>query len=489
MKHRKAIRPGLKWRIVGYMSLFSLVTVLVLWLFQVVFLEDVYRFIKRNEITQSAQSILGNIDTPKYDLEDLVTRLSQENDVCISIRTSSMEIVADSCIGKSCILHHMPSEVLNKYYNDALRSGGKDFETIPREAFRFDRYDPNKYKGNVPESDGGMGESLLLTVTDKSDAHGEVAVFLNLTTSPLGATKKTLQTELGFMVIILLSASVILSFVMSRHIASPISKMSDEARKLATGDYKVDFGGKGYKESEELADSLNFAAGELSKLDTLQKELIANISHDLRTPLTMISGYAEMMRDIPGEMTAENLKIIIDESQRLSALVSDVMDLSKLGANIDELKKSEFSLTKTVEAVIERVGKMSACDGYKISFICDHDAIVYADETRILQVIYNLVINAINHTGEDKSVCVKQAVIDEGKAVRIEVSDTGEGIKEEDLPYIWDRYYKVDRVHKRASVGSGLGLSIVKNILKLHSASFGVESHAGKGSTFWFELM
>lgn len=264
--------------------------------------------------------------------------------------------------------------------------------------------------------------------------------------------------------------------------------MSKEARLLATGNYNVNFSGKGYKESEELANSLNFAAGELSKLDSLQKELIANISHDLRTPLTMISGYAEMMRDIPGEMTGDNLKIIIDESQRLSMLVSDVMDLSKLGANIEELKKSEFSLTEKIEAVIERIGKMSACDGYKINFVCDHDAIVYADETRILQVIYNLITNAINHTGEDRTVNVRQIVLDGGKAVRIEVTDSGEGIKEEDLPYIWDRYYKVDRVHKRASVGSGLGLSIVKNILKLHSANFGVESREGEGSTFWFEL-
>ena len=164
------------------------------------------------------------------------------------------------------------------------------------------------------------------------------------------------------------------------------------------------------------------------------------------------------------------------------------MDLSKLGANIESIKMSEFNLTKSIEAVIERIGRMSACDGYKIEFICDHDAIVVADENLILRVVYNLIINAINHTGEDKRVVVKQTVSPECHSVRIEVTDTGEGISKEDLPYIWDRYYKVDRVHKRANVGSGLGLSIVKSILNQQKALYGVISEEGVGSTFWFEL-
>ncbi len=471
------------------MALFCAMIVILLWLFQVVFLEDIYKLIKRGEIKQSADVICENIDIEDEDLETLAARIAQENDVCISIYTASLEKITEVCLGKDCILHHIPSEVLQKYCSDAIRNGGTKFDAIPRDAFRFNKYDPDKYEGDVPKSDEGMGESLILTVVENSESRNEdVVVFLNMTTSPVGSTKKTLETELVFIVVILLVSSVMLSFIMAKHISSPIAKMSKEAKKLATGNYDVDFFAKGYRESAQLASSLNFAAGELSKLDRLQKELIANISHDLRTPLTMISGYAEMMRDIPGEMTAENLKIIIDESQRLSMLVSDVMDISKLGANIDKLEKSEFNLTEKIEAVIERLDKMSSCEGYKIKFESEDDAIVYADETRILQVVYNLITNAINHTGEDKCVFVKQTVLDNGRAVRIEVTDTGEGIRREDLPYIWDRYYKVDRIHKRANVGSGLGLSIVKSILTLHGASFGVESEPCKGSTFWFEL-
>lgn len=467
------------------MSLFCAVIIFVLWLFQVVLLEEVYQSVKRAEIKKSAVSLTRNIDNE--DIGELMSRISQQNDICLSIYTEDGLCVAESHILRDCILHHMPTEALFKHYNDARNNGGMDFLTIPRTGFNNGRYDPSKYEGQVPESDSGMGESLMLTQIVKSKK-GDMVVFLNTTTSPVTATKKTLQTELGFIVIIILVGALFVSFIMARQISAPISKMSHEARKLAQGDYTVDFTGKGYKESGELAGSLNYAACELSKTDKLQKELMANISHDLRTPLTMISGYAEMMRDIPGEMSADNLRVIIDESKRLSSLVSDVMDLSKLGADIESLKKSEFNLTKSIESVIERVGRMIAGNGYAIDFEADRDAIVYADESRILQVVYNLITNAINHTGEDKRVVVRQTVSDDARSVRIEVVDTGEGIAEADLPYIWDRYYKVDRVHKRANIGSGLGLSIVKTILKQHDALYGVSSTPGKGSTFWFEL-
>lgn len=477
--------PGLKWRIILYMSLFCAVIIFILWLFQVVFLEEVYKSVKRSEIERSAVSICRNIDNDQ--IETLMSRISQENDICISIYTAGGTKVAESHIVQSCMLHHMPDEVLFKYYDDAVKNGGKDFLTIPRGGFNNGRYDPSDYEGRVPDTDEGMGEILLLTVIEHSAERNEdMVIYLNTVTSPVSATKNTLQAELMFIIVILLVGAVIVSFIMAKHISVPITRMSAEARQLAEGNYNVDFSGKGYKESGELASSLNYAARELSKTDKLQKELMANISHDLRTPLTMISGYAEMMRDIPGEMTADNLRIIIDESKRLSSLVTDVMDLSKLGADIEELKITEFNLTKSIEAVIERIERMS--DGYTIEFECDHDAIVRADETRILQVVYNLIINAINHTGEDKKVCVKQIVMPGEKSVRIEVSDTGDGIAKEDLPYIWDRYYKVDRFHKRADIGSGLGLSIVKNILKLHKAYYGVISEVGVGSTFWFEL-
>ena len=135
--------------------------------------------------------------------------------------------------------------------------------------------------------------------------------------------------------------------------------------------------------------------------------------------------------------------------------------------------------------MVERNAKLLEPYGYKVVFGYDRHVYVNADEFKIYQVIYNLLGNAVNYTGEDKRVTISQKVIDD--KVRIEVIDTGEGIEPDKLSYVWDRYYKVDKTHKRAVIGTGLGLSIVKNILELHNAKYGVNSQVGKGSTFWFE--
>ena len=257
---------------------------------------------------------------------------------------------------------------------------------------------------------------------------------------------------------------------------------------LATGDYDVEFEHSGVKEIDELADSLNYTKTELGKIDTLQKELIANISHDLRTPLTLISGYAEVMRDIPGEATDENLQVIIDESNRLTSLVSDVLDISKLSAGVEQMRPETIDLKECIEAIIPRYNKLVEKDDYKIVFSCGsiESAPIVADRTRLEQVIYNLVNNALSYTGEDKTVTIE--LLEKPESFAVHIIDSGEGIEADKLPYIWERYYKVDKNHRRARMGSGLGLSIVKQILDAHSAAYGVNSTPGKGSDFWFEM-
>ena len=255
---------------------------------------------------------------------------------------------------------------------------------------------------------------------------------------------------------------------------------------MAKGKYDITFPNNGYREIAELGDTLNYAATELSKTEELRRELIANVSHDLRTPLTMITGYGEVMRDLPGENTPENVQIIIDEAKRLTDLVNDMLDISKLQSGTQTLKLERFSLTETIQDTMLRYHKLTEHDGYQISFLYRENVFVTADQLRISQVVYNLINNAIVYTGEDKKIEVSQTVYDD--KVRISVTDTGEGIEQDMLPLIWDRYYKVDKTHKRAVVGTGLGLSIVKSTVELHGGTCGVTSQKGVGSTFWFEL-
>ena len=246
------------------------------------------------------------------------------------------------------------------------------------------------------------------------------------------------------------------------------------------------FEGDSYREIAQLSETLNQAAVELAKAEGLQRELIANVSHDLRTPLTMITAYSEIMRDLPGENSPENVQVIIDEAKRLTSLVNDLLDVSKLQAGVMELNLKEYDLTASIESVLARYSKFLEQNGYTVDFEYDRNILVVADEDKMYQVIYNLVNNAINYTGEDKKIIVRQRVA--GSIARIEVIDTGEGIAPEELTNVWERYYKVDKNHKRAVMGTGLGLSIVKNVLKLHGLSYGVNSEVGKGTCFWFEI-
>ena len=233
---------------------------------------------------------------------------------------------------------------------------------------------------------------------------------------------------------------------------------------------------------------ISYAEKELSKVDMMQRDLIANVSHDLRTPLTMLKAYAEMIRDLSGDNPVkrnEHLEIIISETDRLALLVNDMLDLSKLESGRQKLTPSEFGIRGKLSEIIDRFKGLSEKNGYTINFTPDEERIVCCDTVKIEQVIYNLINNAINYTGDDKQVFVRQINTDDG--VLVEVEDTGDGIEEDKIKLIFDKYYRSEN-HKREVIGTGLGLSIVKAVLKMHNYDYGVRSTLGKGSTFWFKI-
>jgi len=220
----------------------------------------------------------------------------------------------------------------------------------------------------------------------------------------------------------------------------------------------------------------------------MRRDLMANISHDLRTPLTMVKAYAEMIRDLSGddpEKRNEHLEIIIEESDRLAALVNDIMDLTKLENGTSELHKEPFCVGSRLREIMTRYKLLSERDGYKFYISVNDDAWAEADLIKFDQVIYNLVNNAVNYSGEEKSIYVMEVATP--KKITISVTDTGDGIDKELMPLIFDRYYRAEK-HKREVIGTGLGLSIVKQIFILHGFQFGVKSEEGIGSTFWFEM-
>ena len=467
-KNRRA--SGISWRLFGALTIFVVLVLIVIWVFQVALLNRFYEKYKLDEFSRTETEIynaLGNEGT----MIETVYRCSFEADSCIRlfkiVNGSAVELV-NSEVNNGCILHSMSGDGLSKLYTQAVKNGGA--------------YSKKLYK----PSDGDRAANAVYISVRRDVMGNEYVLMMDSEIMPLDATVRTLEMQFGWIMCLLIMGALIIALAISRVICSPLEKMSRSARRLARGDYSEQFVGGGYKEAEQLAEALNFAAEELAKTDNLQRELVANISHDLRTPLTMIKGYGEVMRDIPGENNPENIQVIIDETERLTELVNDVLDLSKIRSGTRKPETETFDLTETVRAVLTRYEKLTERDNYSINFSADESVYVTADRTMILQVVYNLVNNALNYTGEDKRVSIDQSVWD--NRVRISVIDTGNGIAEEDIPYIWDRYYKVDKVHTRAMVGTGLGLSIVKGILEAHGAAYGVESKVGEGSNFWFEL-
>lgn len=476
---------SLKWRLFACFGAFTAAVLLILWVFQVIFLEDFYKFIKTKETVRSASSveeiITGN------DLLSELQYISRKNEVCILITDLYGKTVASSDYLSGCIIHHVSDSTKLKLIEKALSSPKGITEHFDLADFGRDT-SQNKRPGPSFKS-----ESIIYVKTVKTEGYGDVVIFINAVISPVNATVQTLRIQIYIVTGILTLLGLLLAFLFARFIAKPISKLNDSARELAKGNYNADFlTAGGYGEISELGDSLEYAAKELSKLDSLKSELIANISHDLRTPLTLITGYSEVMRDIPDENTPENLQIIIDESKRLSSLVTDILDMSKFESGTVKLDVREFDLTQTVSDTIERFKRLIEKEGFEFEFIFDSHVMVRADELRISQVIYNLLNNAVIHAGGIKKVTVEQRVTE--KYVTVGVIDYGKGIPEDKLKNIWERYYKVDKEHKRAQTGSGLGLSIVRSVISLHneaeegSAACGVKSEEGKGSTFWFAL-
>lgn len=299
-------------------------------------------------------------------------------------------------------------------------------------------------------------------------------------------TTRLLRTLIICTIIVLMLACLFSLFA-SRYQTKRLKNLSNQAKRLAAGDYDVVFSGDGYEEYESLASALNAATENMQKAENLQRDFVANVSHDIRTPLTMIRAYAEMLRDMPmdEQKRQKTADVIITEADRLTALTNDVLDYSRLQSGVTEFKPDKCDLSAEARAVLERFDIARSRDGIKLLHDIDDDVTVNCDKQKIEQVLYNLLNNAINYCGDDKTVILRLKK-QNGKA-RIEVTDHGRGIEADELEAVWDRYYRAAH-SKRTVVGSGLGLSICKSILIMHSAEYGVISEIGKGSTFWFEL-
>jgi signal transduction histidine kinase len=284
-----------------------------------------------------------------------------------------------------------------------------------------------------------------------------------------------------------IAIALMLTFFLSRRILSPVKALTGATREFAKGNFshRVDVQDEG--EMGELASSLNTMAENLERNESLRRNMVADIAHELRTPLSHLRGYLEAVSDGLVKLDDTTVTSLSEEASSLARLVDDLQELSL--ADAGELKMV-FQPEDVSRLIMETVTVLQAKASVKnINIISDLPSRlpeVNIDGHRIKQVLYNLLDNAVTHTGTDGKITVTAR--QEGDYLNITVADTGEGIPAEDLPLIFERFYRVDKSRTRATGGTGLGLTIAKRLVEAHGGRIDVRSRPGQGTTFIFSL-
>lgn len=451
----------LKNKVWLYLIFFLFLILACFWLFQVILLDSYYEWNIKSKLNEVANAIKeGNVD-----LRSTIDELAYNNDICIEVVDNSKTIVYSS----------------NYFYRGCLEEGNKSYGFY-KNHFIENNYSEKTYLLNNVKSDT---KTLI-----KGIKVNNFYIFINASLEPIGATISILTSQLRYISIIVLALSLLIAYFLSSKISKPILKLSKGVKEFSKGNYNVDFEYKGnIEEIKELSYVLDNAASELNKTESLRREFLANVGHDLKTPLTMIKAYAEMVRDVSYQdekKRTENLNVIIEETDRLNVLVNDILELSKLQSNTVKLEYEKFDLDDLIGNIINRYDIIVSKEQYTITYEGIPKAIVNADKKRVEQVLYNLINNAIQYTGKDRKIMI--SLTNNSHDYLVEVKDTGKGISLDELDNIWDKYYKIDKSHKRDKVGSGIGLSIVKSVCINHHFDYGVKSQKGKGTIFWFKI-
>ncbi|NLA72073.1 MAG: HAMP domain-containing histidine kinase [Clostridiaceae bacterium] len=295
-----------------------------------------------------------------------------------------------------------------------------------------------------------------------------------------------MRQQLWIITLVLVVSSVLLAVFLSGKLSRPIQAVTHAARDLAAGDYDVRLPVKNQDEIGQLTIALNDLGIELGRTEALRRELIANVSHELRSPLAVIQGYAETVRDVtwPDETKrSEQLNIIVDESSRLSQIVKDILDYSRLQAGVEQLKLSVFEICPVFELLLKKYELEASRRQLALSMSCPNLTVNF-DKEQLDQILNNLMNNAINHARP--GTVIEVSVIAQNQHSRIEVKNQGQPIPADMLTRIWDRYYRSSQINGEQSLGTGLGLAIVKSIFERHGVRYGVISEHDQ-TIFWFE--
>lgn len=447
---KKMKNKSLFTKLISYFLIFTVLILSTMWLFNIVFFKEIYTQ-KKRELIQNTEKEISS-----YSGRDLVSFLNS-----VAGKTRLGIIIFDE-------------NGLVLYPNYLLELDKEDLEFVKSNEDSVDyikKHDDREYLVFLKRYET-VNVKLYMKLIDNLDEDGSV--------------KKMLKEELLYISLVAIVLALVLSYFLAKKLTKPIKNLSEASKFLGTKSFSVEEEG-GYEEIEELKKSLESANDDLKRTMDFRENIIANVSHDFKTPLSVIKSYAEMIKDITGdnkEKREENLDTIISEADRLNTMINEMLEASKNVSALGELNLEKVSLEAISKEIIDKLN--TAENRERIKLDVSGDTMVMADEKKIRSVIYNYLSNALNYSNEDEDVLVR--ISEEEKGVRYEVIDHGMGIKEEDIKRVWDRYYISSANHELKKYSTGLGLYIAREVLLLHKAEFGVESSYGKGSNFYFVL-
>ena len=498
MKERLKNAPrflSLRHRLMALMCLLSAAMLGLVWLFAAQFLEPLYnRYIYKhllgqvNTLAAMIEASDEPISTRPYAFSEPVLnsefwisvndshKLDLRN-ICLDIADSTLQRVNGADNLYPCLLHESTSN------NPFAQFNAKKQDSAAMIAFR----QAVMSEGSFSQIIGTSTRQMVVGRRVQNGDNGYYTVIFSTSLTRIDEAGAVLGQMMPMILLILLAISFLGAWWFSRWFTRPLTKLSHAARQMAEGNYSVRVDVPATDEIGLLAEDFNHMADRVATAAQLQRDLLANVSHDLRTPLTLIKGYAETVRDLTGEnpeKRTDGLNVIVDETDRLASLVNSVMELSKVSSGADQPQRVEFDLTQLCEEVAQRYEAVCAQNGYTLKMEGDTSCMIMADPAMMERVLHNLLGNALHHIGED-GVFILRVLPLAGGGARVEVEDHGSGIAKDDLPFIFDRYYRSRS--DAGKVGTGLGLSITKAILQGHGYHFGVNSTLGQGTIFWFE--
>lgn len=464
----------------GYMIGVVSIILIVMWLIGIVFLQDFYEYTKELDVKEVQVEIVKTLSQGDVsESYEKILEISRENDLFVEVFDSEgrliispyMYVAKNNPQVRMTFGNMMSSIVATNAVKEMIASGenSKIIKIKPKET---------EHQKNQ--------ENAIMMINKFSIEKANYFVASRASLVPVQSTQDILSRLIIIIMIVILVVSLLLAFAFASTITKPIRKLSVAARQVAAGNYDVNVQIENTDELGVLTNDFNKMTKELGKVDSIRKDLIANVSHELRTPLTMIKGYAETIRDLSGdnpEKREKQLGIIIDETDRLSGLITNMLDLSRLQADRLDFEFEEFNLTKMLKKLMERYDIYTQ-QGFVFNINLAENVMIKGDYARLEQVVCNLVDNAINHSLDTQIIDI--TLTEKGV---LNVRNFGDVIEPENIRHIWDRYYKIDKSGRRRIAGTGIGLSIVKEILTRHGFKYGVSSDKTNGTNFWVEFI